>query len=186
MHAAGGADIDERHDGGMLALLEGADLAAGDADVPHAAARQHLDGVPLVVGLVVRLVNRPHAAGAEGVHERERAEDEALRLALQQAFGLEAGQDILGDEEFGQGGRFGTRVFLQEFADDLIEPAAVDQVAAAQIPDKPFAGAKFSRNHCCILLKARITSGTKKPRHGAAPPMTLMRERRAGFFRLWL
>src|SRR5262245_29280320 len=44
VHAFGGADVDERHDGGVLALLEEADLAAGDADVPRAAARQDLDG----------------------------------------------------------------------------------------------------------------------------------------------
>ncbi len=125
-----------------------ADLAAGDADVPHAAPRQHLDGVPLVVGLGLGLVDRAHAAGAEGVHEGERPEDEALGLALQQALGLELGENALADEELGQGGRLGAGVLGEELADDLIELAAVDEVAAAQVPDEPFASPEVRSHHC--------------------------------------
>ena len=62
MHAAGGTDVQEGHHSRMLALLERAHLAAGDAHVPHAAPGQDLDGVPLVVVLRLGLVNRPHTA----------------------------------------------------------------------------------------------------------------------------
>ena len=105
VHAAGGAHVHEGHDGRVLARLEGAHLAAGDADVPHAPPRQHLDGVPLVVGLRLRLVDRAHAAGAQGVHQGERPEHEALGLALEEPVGLELAEDSLADQVFGQRGR---------------------------------------------------------------------------------
>ena len=79
--------------------------------------------------------------------QRERPEDEALGLALEQAFGLEVGQDALADEVLGQGGRLGAGVLVEELADDLVELAAVDQVAAAQVPDEPFAGPEVGRQH---------------------------------------
>ena len=78
-------------------------------------------------------------------------EAEALRFALEQTLRLKRGQDILGDQVIGEIRRFRTWVFLQEFADDLIETPTIDQVAAAKIPDKPFTCAKLSRDHCCIL-----------------------------------
>jgi len=49
-------------------------------------------------------------AGAEGVHQRERPEHEALCLALEQPFRLKRGQDALIDEVLRQLRRFGTRV----------------------------------------------------------------------------
>ena len=39
VHATGGANIDEGNHGGMTALLEGTNLAAGNADVPQTAPR---------------------------------------------------------------------------------------------------------------------------------------------------
>ena len=51
------------------------------------------------------------------------------------------------DEELGQGGRFGAGVLAEELADDLIELAAVDEVAAAQVPDEPFAGPEVRSHH---------------------------------------
>src|SRR5262245_38889960 len=122
----------------MLALLECSHFAASDAHVPHAPSRQHFDGVPIVVVLRSRLVHRAHAPGAERVHEREGAEYETLCLALKQAVGLELGQDALTDKKLGQGRRLGSGMFIEEFSDDLIELSAIDQVAASQVPDKPF------------------------------------------------
>ena len=43
--------------------------------------------------------------------------------------------------------KFGAGRVLQEFTNDLVELAAVDQVTAAQIPDEPFASAQFSCYH---------------------------------------
>ena len=59
-----------------------------NADVPHAAPRQHLDSVELAVALGLRLGTGADAAAAEGVGQREGAEHEALRLALEEPFGL--------------------------------------------------------------------------------------------------
>src|SRR5262249_36776679 len=44
-------------------------------------------------------------------------------------------------------GRFGSRVFLQEFADDLIQLSAIEQIAATQIPNEPLASAQFRGYH---------------------------------------
>ena len=147
MQAAGGADIHEGHDRGLVEVLEGTHLAAGQADVPHAAPRQHLDGVPLIVLLGERLVDRTHAAGADGVHQGVRPEDQALRLALQDAIGLELRDDLLANQIFRQLRRFGARMLLEEFAHDLVELAAVDQVAASKVPDEPFTSPEISGRH---------------------------------------
>ena len=147
MHAARGTDVGERHHRRMTALLEDPDLSPGDPHIPHTSARQHLDGIPAVVGLRQRLVHRSHAAAAQGVHERVRPQDKALGLALEQTVRLKLGQDSLGHQVLRQGGRLGLGVLLEELSHHPIQSASVDQVAAAQIPDKPFAGAKFGRSH---------------------------------------
>ena len=71
---------------------------------------------------------------------------------MEEALGLEVGEHVLGDQELGELGRLGAGVLGQEFADDLIELSAVDPVAAAQIPDEPFTGSKFSRHHDSSIL----------------------------------
>ena len=114
-----------------------------------------LTAYQLVVVLRLGLVHRAHAAGAQGVHQGERPEDEALGLALQQPLGLELGQDALADQELGQGRRLRAGVLAEELADDLVELAAVDEVAAAQVPDEPFAGPKVGRQHVSSILCSR-------------------------------
>src|SRR5262249_49765688 len=99
--------------------------------VPHATPREHLDGVPAAVGFRLRLVYGAHAAGAERVTQGERPQDEPLGLALQETVRLELAENPLADEVFGQGGRFRPRVLLQELPDDLVELAAVQQIATA-------------------------------------------------------
>ena len=74
MGAACGSHVHNRHDARMLAVLNGPHLTPGNADVPHASPRQDLDGVPFVVVLGERFVDRPHAAGAERINERIRPE----------------------------------------------------------------------------------------------------------------
>ena len=137
----------------MAEAAEGADLPAGEADVPHAAPRQHLDGVIGVVVLRAGLVDLPHAARADGVEQHVRPEHEPLALAVEHALGLELGQRALVDEELGQGRRLGTRVPLEELADDLVELAAVDQAAAAEVPDEPFARAEVVGHHGEVILR---------------------------------
>jgi len=147
VHSAGRADIHKGDDGRMLALLEGTHFAACDAHVPHAAPRQNLDGVPAVVRFRLSLVDGAHAAAAQRVHEGERPQHETLRLALQQALRLELRQNLLSDEVLRQGRRLRAGILVEEFADDLIELAAIDQVASAQIPDEPFAGSEVRCQH---------------------------------------
>jgi hypothetical protein len=147
VHAARRAHVHERHHRRVPALLEGPHLAPGDADVPHAAPGEDLDGVALVVVLVHRLVDRAHAARAEGVHQGVRPEHEALRFTLQQPLGLELRQDALADQVGGQRRRLGPGVLAEELADHLVELAAVDQVATAQVPDEPFTRSEFSADH---------------------------------------
>ena len=105
-------------------------------------------GVWVLVDLILVL------AGAQRVHQRERPQDEALRLALQEALGLELAENAFLHEELRQRRRFGAGVGLQELADHLVEASAVDEVTAAQIPDEPFAGAEFGGHHDdSILMK---------------------------------
>src|SRR5262249_40157677 len=145
---------------------------ARETDVPHAAPGQYLDGVPLAVRLRQRLVNRAHAALAESVHQREWAENEALRLALQQPIGLEASENGSIDEEIGEGGRLGVGVLVQVLADDLVQLAAIQQVAAAQVPDKPFTGSEVGRRHVFVFLATRGTgmseSGARNQNSGVS------------------
>ena len=54
-------------------------------------------------------------------------------------------------KKFREVGRLGAHVLLQELADDLVEPAAIDEVAAPKIPNEPFTSAQFSSDHCCFL-----------------------------------
>ena len=143
----------------MAELLEGANLAAGQADVPHAAPRQDLDGVPLAIGLGKRLVNRAHAAGADRIHQGIGTEHQSLGFALENAIGLELGQDGLADQVFRQLRRFGPRMLLEELAHDLIELAPVDQIAAPEVPDEPFAGPKVSGRHVNGILLNKNRSG---------------------------
>src|SRR5689334_22471048 len=103
----------------MLATLQSAHLAPRNADVPHAAPLQHFRGVPGVVVLRLRLIHGPHAAGAKRVHEGEGTKDKALRFALQEAFGLEFGENSLSDEELGERRRFRSGILVEELADDL-------------------------------------------------------------------
>jgi len=131
----------------VLALVKGADLTASEADVPHASPRQDFHRVGLLVGLRDGLVNGAHAARAEGIHERERPEDKALGLPLQQAFRLEFGQELVLDEVFRKRRRLGVGVLAEEFAHDLVELSALDEVTASQVPDEPFTGSQFSANH---------------------------------------
>ena len=71
---------------------------------------------------------------------------------IEQALGLEVGQDVLADEVLGQLRRLRAGVAGEELADHLIELAAVQEVAAAQVPDEPFASAEVGRQHnVCIL-----------------------------------
>ena len=62
-----------------------------------------------------------------------------MRLAFEDALGLIGAKNFVGDEIFRELRRFGAGRFLEKLADDLVELAPVDQAAAAQIPDKPFA-----------------------------------------------
>ena len=132
---------------GCVELAERAHLPPCQPDVPHAAPGQHLDRVQLIVGLGRRLVYLAHAAGADGVDQDIRPEDKALRLALQNSFGLEGAENVLAHQVFGEGGRFGPWVnSCRILADDLVELAAVDQTAAAKVPDEPFACARGRRS----------------------------------------
>jgi hypothetical protein len=165
VHAAGGADIDERYDRRMFALLERAYLAPRDADVPHAAARQHLDGIPVVVRFRLRFVHRAHTTAAQRIHERERPQDEPLRLALKQTFGLKVGQNVLADEILCQSRRLRSRILIEKLSDDLIELPAINQIAAAQIPDEPFAGSKIRCQHGGGVLCCEREIGAEEPLH---------------------
>ena len=78
-----------------------------------------------------------------------------MRLALQKAVGLKLAQDGLGDQELSERLRLGTRVGLQELTNDLIELAAVDEIAPTQIPNEPFASSKFGGNHDDSILCVR-------------------------------
>jgi hypothetical protein len=42
---------------------------------------------------------------------------------------------------------------VEEFADDLVKLPPVDQIAAAQVPDKPFASAEVRGYHVSGFLR---------------------------------
>src|SRR5262249_40612085 len=105
---------------------------------------------------------------AQRVHEGERPQDEALRLALEQPLGLERCQNSLRDEVLGKGGRLGAGVLRQKLTDDLIQLAPVDQVAAAQVPDEPFTGSEVSRQHVGGIL-IENGSGAREARAASSP-----------------
>ena len=147
VQTAGGADIDERHDGRVLELAERADLAAGQAHVPHTAAGEDFHRVVRSVVFRGRFEHLAHAAGADGFEQNVRPEDQPGGLAAELAFGLERGERALANQVFGECRGFGARVALQIFSDDLIERAAVDQGTAAEIPDEPFASAEVVSYH---------------------------------------
>src|SRR5439155_17386212 len=79
------------------------------------------------------------------------------------ALGLEGGQGALIDEVLGEGRGLGPRVPLEELADDRVELAAVDQPAAAEVPDEPFARAEVTGHH------ERRPSGVFRASRGAGP-----------------
>ena len=122
---------------------------------------QHLDRVRAVVGLRSGLVHLAHAALADGVEQHVRPEDQPLRLAVEDALGLERGERALRDEVLGQGRGLGPRVLLEELADELVELAAVDQAAPPEVPDEPFALAEFAGHHGAEFL----LGGTNGPGH---------------------
>src|SRR5207253_7118035 len=43
--------------------------------------------------------------------------------------------------------RFGAPLLAQEFADDLVQLPAIQQVAPPQVPNKPLTGSEFSGDH---------------------------------------
>src|SRR5216683_3750720 len=137
----------------MFALIEGAHLPARDPHVPHASPGQNLDGIPLVVIFAESLVNGSHAARAQSVDESVRSQDQSLSFALQQSFGLELAQDALIDEKLGQGRRLGGRLLSQKLIDQLVQMAAIYEVAAPQIPNKPFTSSQFGDRHKSEILK---------------------------------
>src|SRR5262249_60120661 len=102
-------------------LCERPNLPAREAHVPHAPPREHLHRVPLTVSLRLRLVNLPHAPGANRVRQDVRTEDEPLGLSLEYSLGLKSTQNLLSDEELSQGRGLGPRRPRHEFADHLVE-----------------------------------------------------------------
>ena len=73
------------------------------------------------------------------------------RLAVEDALGLEVGERCPARRGTRPGRGLGPRVALEKLADDLIELAAVDQVAAPQVPDEPFASAEFGGHHGSVV-----------------------------------
>ena len=147
VQTARSADVHKRHDRGVGEAAEGSHLSTRKAHVPHAAPGQDLDGIVAVVVFRGGLVDLAHAAGADGVEEDVRPQHETLGLAVENAFGLETGEGALVDQVFREGGRFGARVALEEFADDGIELSAIDQSAAAEVPNEPFTCAEIAGHH---------------------------------------
>ena len=90
-------------------------------------------------------------AGQPGSHRLD--QHQPLRFSLQQSFGLEMAQDPLPDQKLRQGRRFGGRLFLQKLIDQLVQVPSVDEIAAPEVPDKPFTGAQFSDRHKCRILQ---------------------------------
>jgi hypothetical protein len=75
----------------MAVLFKIAHLATSEADVPHAAARQHFDSVPLIVDFGLGFIHRAHGTGTENIMNYERTEHQALAFAIEQAVSLEPG-----------------------------------------------------------------------------------------------
>src|SRR5262249_32783936 len=164
-----GADVNERDYRRVRELRERPGLSARESHIPHASPRQHLDRVPLAVGFRLRLVDLTHAPGADRVHQDVWAKDQSLSLSLQYSLGLKRAQDFLSDEELSQGRRLGSRGSRHEFADHLVELSAVDQSAAPQVPDEPFAGAEFGSHHgSTVLLRGRGRGPTRAKSFPAA------------------
>jgi len=74
---------------------------------------------------------------------------------LEQAIGLELRQDAFADEVLRQRRRLGPGMHAEEVAHQGVKAPAVDEVAAAQVPDKPLAGPKFGRGHRYNILCSR-------------------------------
>src|SRR5262249_8353437 len=81
-----------------------------------------------------------------------RPENQPLTLAVEDALRLERGERPLIHEVLGQRRGFGAGVLAEELADDLIEGAAGNEAAAAQVPNEPFARAEVARQHCFVVL----------------------------------
>src|SRR5262249_24245623 len=82
------------------------------------------------------------------------SEDKALGLPLEEAFGLELSENPLRDKERGESVRLRAWVLGEKFANDPVEFAAIDQIAASQVPDEPFAGAEVRSRHVRCTLPA--------------------------------
>ena len=68
-------------------------------------------------------------------------------LPLRMRSAWNGGERALLDQVLGQGRGLGPRVPLEELADDRVELAAVDQPAAAEVPDEPLARAEVGTYH---------------------------------------
>ena len=66
---------------------------------------------------------------------------------------LEVRKDALADQVFRQGRRLRAGMLAEKLADHLVELTAVEEIAAAQVPHKPFTSSKVGRHHNEILRK---------------------------------
>jgi hypothetical protein len=62
---------------------------------------------------------------------------------------------------------------LQKLADDLIQPASFDEVAAAKVPNEPFTCAKLGGHHGTASLSRGQTEPTA-PKNAVAQVLPLM------------
>ena len=80
-------------------------------------------------------------------HQDVRPEDEALGLALRMRSAWNGVRMPWPTRYSARAGGSARGLPLEELADDLVELAAVDQAAAAKVPDEPFAGAQVGSYH---------------------------------------
>ncbi len=113
------------------------------ADIPHAPPRHEFESIWFQIILQSRL--RSHAAKADFIDHRIRSEHEVLGLALQDALGLVSSENFLSNEVTGQDRRL-ERMIFHEVAKNLIQPAAVQQIAATQVKNERVTRSQFGRH----------------------------------------